>query len=85
MSRRRAGGSFWFLILFLAISLPAVAQSDKRKKPIKQEEMDKLTCEQQKRAYRASEACFARYRDPQTKKLHPTAYSRCQELKQPNC
>ena len=73
------------VLLAVAVAMPAAAQTEKRKAPVRQKDMDSLSCEQQKRAYRASEACFARYRDPQTKKLHPKAYSSCQELKQPQC
>jgi hypothetical protein len=52
-----------------------------------------LSCEEQKRRYRESEACFAKYR--QTSKpdkqgrthssLRPGAYRKCQEMKEPQC
>jgi hypothetical protein len=73
------------MFLFVAamlIAAPALAQT---KKPVKQEDMSKLSCEQQKRAYRESEACFNRYRDPRTKKLAPGAHQNCRELTQPQC
>ena len=51
------------------------------------------SCDEQKRRYRESEACFAKYR--QTSKpdkqgrthssLRPEAYSKCQEMKEPQC
>ena len=51
------------------------------------------SCEEQKRRYRESEGCFAKYRqaskpDKQGRThswLRPEAYSQCQEMKEPQC
>jgi hypothetical protein len=45
-------------------------------------------CEEQKRRYRESEACFARYRErtePGKSRLRPEAFRHCKEMKQPDC
>jgi hypothetical protein len=75
-----------FLLLVITLAMPAGAQSDKRKGPAnKAQDASAQSCEEQKRLYRQSEACFARYRDPATKVLHPKAFSQCKEMKQPQC
>jgi len=61
----------------------AVAQTDKKKRPAQKSEKP-LSCEEQKRLYRESEACFARYRRPD-RTLRPEASSRCNEMVQPDC
>lgn len=73
------------VLVMLLAALPAFAQSSKQsKKGVTQEQMDRMSCEEQKRAYRESEACFGRYRDSKGK-LRAEAFRRCNEVKQPQC
>jgi hypothetical protein len=72
------------LLLAVLATLALGAHAQPKKKAAKSPDPAKLSCEEQWRLYRESEACFARYRTSK-KALRPEAHSRCKEMLQPQC
>jgi len=79
--RDTSGMRALLLAVLATLALGAHAQ---QKKAAKSPDVSKLSCEEQWRLYRESEACFARYRTSK-KALRPEAHSRCKEMLQPQC
>jgi Domain of unknown function (DUF4124) len=61
------------------------ANPDSRARPAPTTVADKASqCEQDKKRYRESEACFAPYRTP-TGAIQPEGYQRCTAVREPTC
>ena len=72
------------LLLFAVLATLALDAPAQQKKAAKSPDVSKLSCEEQWKLYRESEACFARYRTNK-KALRPEAHARCREMLQPQC
>jgi hypothetical protein len=80
------------VLVFLAASAGGVGGAAEKKKG-QAKETGAQSCAEQWKRYRESEACFAKYRRPAKpdkygkahSTLRPEAFSKCTEMKEPQC
>jgi len=87
-SGRRTRQALAAFLVALAVTPPALAQTDRQQEraakppPASGAEADRRACEEQKKRFMESQACFQKFRLANGG-VRPEAYQHCTEVKQP--